>query len=164
MPVQSSFITTVPAAAAPPDAAQKEPQSAAAAVHERLLKDPQVCELYIRLLCQYEPSAVLPFLQTQDAYRWVHNTSCCAGKDHQHASFAVAALESVLKQVISCFEVIAAVWYPEYCPQVYIVLMPVGNPQLCSSPCNAQDVYHTVLVLGGICMYNCHTRLYRLSI
>ena len=28
-----------------------------------------VGELYVRLLCQFEPAAVLPFLQSHDAYR-----------------------------------------------------------------------------------------------
>ena len=28
-----------------------------------------VGELYVRLLCQFEPGAVLPFLQSHDAYR-----------------------------------------------------------------------------------------------
>lgn len=27
------------------------------------------CELYVRLLCQYEPRAVLPFLQSHASYR-----------------------------------------------------------------------------------------------
>ena len=33
------------------------------------LAEAQASELYIRLLCQFEPSAVLPFLQSHEAYR-----------------------------------------------------------------------------------------------
>ena len=41
----------------------------AAAVHAQLLQQQQVCELFVRLLCQYEPRAVLPFLEGHGAYR-----------------------------------------------------------------------------------------------
>ena len=41
----------------------------AAAVHAQLLQQQQVCELFVRLLCQYEPGAVLPFLEGHGAYR-----------------------------------------------------------------------------------------------
>ncbi|KAK9804391.1 hypothetical protein WJX72_010740 [[Myrmecia] bisecta] len=37
--------------------------------HGKLLAQAQVCELYMRLLCQFEPASVLPFLQAQDSYR-----------------------------------------------------------------------------------------------
>ena len=44
-------------------------ESAAAGAHEALLAQAGVGELYVRLLCQCEPGAVLPFLQAHDAYR-----------------------------------------------------------------------------------------------
>ena len=44
-------------------------ESAAAGAHEALLAQHGVGELYVRLLCQFEPGAVLPFLQSHDAYR-----------------------------------------------------------------------------------------------
>ena len=44
-------------------------ESAAASAHEALLAQHGVGELYVRLLCQFEPGAVLPFLQSHDAYR-----------------------------------------------------------------------------------------------
>ena len=37
--------------------------------HEQLLTDPAMCEQFVGLLCQFEPSAVLPFLQSHDTYR-----------------------------------------------------------------------------------------------
>ena len=42
---------------------------AGAAAHRQLLADEGSCELYVRLLCQFEPRAVLPFLQSHDSYR-----------------------------------------------------------------------------------------------
>ena len=44
-------------------------ESAAAGAHEALLAQHGVGELYVRLLCQFEPGSVLPFLQSHDAYR-----------------------------------------------------------------------------------------------
>lgn len=44
-------------------------ESAAAGAHEALLAQQGVGERYVRLLCQFEPGAVLPFLQSHDAYR-----------------------------------------------------------------------------------------------
>ncbi len=41
----------------------------AAAVHRALMAQEGCCELYVRLLCQYEPRAVLPFLQSHTSYR-----------------------------------------------------------------------------------------------
>lgn len=38
-------------------------------LHAQLLQQPAICELYIRLLCQFNANAVLPFLQGHDAYR-----------------------------------------------------------------------------------------------
>ena len=34
-----------------------------------LQAEAQASELYVRLLCQFEPTAVLPFLQNHEAYR-----------------------------------------------------------------------------------------------
>ena len=39
-------------------------------VHESLLSDSSMCEHFVGLLCQFEPAAVLPFLQSYDSYRW----------------------------------------------------------------------------------------------
>lgn len=44
-------------------------EAAAAGAHEALLAQAGVGELYVRLLCQFEPAAALPFLQSHDAYR-----------------------------------------------------------------------------------------------
>ena len=44
-------------------------EAAAVGAHEALLAQNGVGELYVRLLCQFEPDAVLPFLQSHDAYR-----------------------------------------------------------------------------------------------
>ena len=44
-------------------------EAAAASAHEALLAQAGVGELYVRLLCQFEPAAALPFLQSHDAYR-----------------------------------------------------------------------------------------------
>ena len=41
------------------------------AVHKQLLAQEVNAELYLRLLCQFEPRAVLPFLQSHDSYRCV---------------------------------------------------------------------------------------------
>lgn len=38
-------------------------------VHDELLAEPAMCEQFVGLLCQFEPSAVLPFLQSHDSYR-----------------------------------------------------------------------------------------------
>lgn len=38
-------------------------------VHESLLSDSSMCEHFVGLLCQFEPAAVLPFLQSYDSYR-----------------------------------------------------------------------------------------------
>lgn len=46
--------------------------TAGVGVHEQLLAQPAVCEQFVALLCQFEPAAVLPFLQGHDSYR------CCA--------------------------------------------------------------------------------------
>ncbi len=43
--------------------------------HAQLLQQSAICELYIRLLCQFNPAAVLPFLQGHDAYRVEVNTA-----------------------------------------------------------------------------------------
>ena len=40
-----------------------------AGVHDELLSEPAMCEQFVGLLCQFEPSAVLPFLQSHDSYR-----------------------------------------------------------------------------------------------
>lgn len=40
-----------------------------AGVHDQLLAQPAMCEQFVALLCQFEPSAVLPFLQSHDSYR-----------------------------------------------------------------------------------------------
>ena len=40
-------------------------------MQRQLLADEGSCELYVRLLCQFEPAAVLPFLQSHDSYRYV---------------------------------------------------------------------------------------------
>ncbi|KAL3136710.1 hypothetical protein ABBQ38_005943 [Trebouxia sp. C0009 RCD-2024] len=40
-----------------------------AGVHDELLAEPAMCEQFVGLLCQFEPSAVLPFLQSHDSYR-----------------------------------------------------------------------------------------------
>lgn len=37
--------------------------------HAALLPREEDCELYVRLLCEFEPGAVLPFLQSVDSYR-----------------------------------------------------------------------------------------------
>ena len=39
-------------------------------MHEALLSEPSMCEHYVGLLCQFEPTAVLPFLQSYDSYRY----------------------------------------------------------------------------------------------
>ena len=39
-------------------------------VHDQLLADPAMCEQFVGLLCQFEPAAVLPFLQSHDSYRY----------------------------------------------------------------------------------------------
>ena len=44
-------------------------EAAAVGAHEALLAQNGVGELYVRLLCQFEPDMVLPFLQSHDAYR-----------------------------------------------------------------------------------------------
>ena len=59
-----------------PGMAQQWPQPAGklrlgAAVHKQLLAQEVNAELYLRLLCQFEPPAVLPFLQSHDSYRRV---------------------------------------------------------------------------------------------
>ncbi|KAL0018560.1 hypothetical protein WJX77_004866 [Trebouxia sp. C0004] len=38
-------------------------------VHDQLLAEPAMCEQFVGLLCQFEPTAVLPFLQSHDSYR-----------------------------------------------------------------------------------------------
>ncbi|DBA69468.1 TPA: hypothetical protein ACH3X2_012810 [Trebouxia sp. C0005] len=38
-------------------------------VHDQLLAEPAMCEQFVGLLCQFEPAAVLPFLQSHDSYR-----------------------------------------------------------------------------------------------
>lgn len=38
-------------------------------MHGALMAREDTCELYVRLLCQYEPRAVLPFLQSHGSYR-----------------------------------------------------------------------------------------------
>lgn len=37
--------------------------------HAALLPREEDCELYVRLLCEFQPQAVLPFLQSVDTYR-----------------------------------------------------------------------------------------------
>lgn len=39
--------------------------------HAALLPREEDCELYVRLLCEFQPQAVLPFLQSVDTYRRV---------------------------------------------------------------------------------------------
>ena len=39
-------------------------------VHDQLLAEPAMCEQFVGLLCQFEPAAVLPFLQSHDSYRY----------------------------------------------------------------------------------------------
>lgn len=41
----------------------------AAAAHGALMAREEDCELYVRLLCDFEPAAVLPFLQSHTSYR-----------------------------------------------------------------------------------------------
>lgn len=43
-----------------------------AGVHDELLAQPAMCEQFVALLCRFEPSAVLPFLQSHDSYRLPH--------------------------------------------------------------------------------------------
>ena len=43
--------------------------AAAAAANEALLAQSGIGQLYVRLLCEFEPAFVLPFLQSHDAYR-----------------------------------------------------------------------------------------------
>lgn len=43
--------------------------------HEALLAEASMCEHIVELLCQFEPSAVLPFLQSYDSYRSVDGNS-----------------------------------------------------------------------------------------
>jgi len=42
-------------------------------VHDQLLAEPAMCEQFVGLLCQFEPAAVLAFLQSHD--RCVSHTS-----------------------------------------------------------------------------------------
>jgi len=39
-------------------------------VHDQLLAEPAMCEQFVGLLCQFEPAAVLAFLQSHDSYRY----------------------------------------------------------------------------------------------
>lgn len=41
----------------------------ATAAHGALMAREEDCELYVRLLCDFEPAAVLPFLQSHTSYR-----------------------------------------------------------------------------------------------
>ena len=43
-----------------------------AGVHDELLAQSAMCEQFVALLCRFEPSAVLPFLQSHDSYRLPH--------------------------------------------------------------------------------------------
>lgn len=43
-----------------------------AGVHDELLAQPAMCEQFVALLCRFEASAVLPFLQSHDSYRLPH--------------------------------------------------------------------------------------------
>ena len=45
-------------------------EAAAGSAGEALLAGPGAGELYVRLLCQFEPAAVLPFLQVRLAGAW----------------------------------------------------------------------------------------------
>lgn len=44
-------------------------EAAATSAQEALLGQAGVGELFVRLLCQFEPGAVLPFLQAHNTYR-----------------------------------------------------------------------------------------------
>jgi hypothetical protein len=48
---------------------QATAEAAAATAQEALLVQSGAGELYVRLLCEFEPAAVLSFLQAHDAYR-----------------------------------------------------------------------------------------------
>ena len=47
----------------------QENSGAGVGVHESLLAQPTVSEHFLGLLCQFDPTAALPFLQSHDSYR-----------------------------------------------------------------------------------------------
>lgn len=49
-----------------------------AGVHDELLAQPAMCEQFVGLLCQFQPSGVLPFLQSHDSYRSAAELCCCS--------------------------------------------------------------------------------------
>ncbi len=65
-------------------------------VHEQLLAQPALCEQFVGLLCQFEPSAVLPFLQSHDGYR-CYSTVCIA----QHLYRCLSKLHCVQQALCS---------------------------------------------------------------
>ena len=80
-----------------------------AQVHSALMAQEGCCELYVRLLCQYEPRAVLPFLQSHTSYRCRSQLRLnfeCAGTvsagDDVTPAHAVQVASAVHKRFESC--------------------------------------------------------------